>query len=128
MKQIPKIYRDILIAATACFIFLTGFWYMYEAKLQRDLEKIKTHIEKADYKYMCIGSYYDQQIRKQKRKQNKVNIAILQSMKPIIEDGLFVYFSHWATLGRAERSYVTSRRLAKDILVGELPFCLKIQD
>ena len=128
MKQIPKIYRDILIAATACFIFLTGFWYMYEAKLQRDLEKIKMHIEKADYKYMCIGSYYDQQMRKQKREENKVNIAILRSMKQVSEDGLFVYFSQWATFGRAEKRYVISRRLATDILAVEPPFCIKIKD
>ncbi len=128
MKQIPIIYRHLTIAAVVSLIFLTGFWITYEAKMQRDLKRVKTHIEKAEYKYMCIGSYYDQQMRKQKREENKVNIAILRSMKQVSEDGLFVYFSQWATFGRAEKRYVISRRLATDILAVEPPFCIKIKD
>jgi uncharacterized UPF0160 family protein len=128
MKQIPKIYRDIFIAGMAGIIFISSFGVVYSHKLHSDLKEIKSHIENADFKYACFESFYNNQMRKQKSQNNKINIFLLQNLKPVTSDGIFVYFSRWATTGRAEKRYSTSRKLAQDLLATEPPFCLILKD
>ena len=51
-KHIPKIFRDISIAGLVGIIFLTGFYFIYSTKMDKDVARITEHIEKKEFKYV----------------------------------------------------------------------------
>ena len=115
-QPLKKTILNSIAALCAGLIFLTGFFLVYNYEQTKDLKKIERYIEQAQYKYICFASTYQKRISKHKNKP--VNLFILNLFEPILDQGIYVYFSNEMSFGSGKKSkrFIIQRSLANEMI------------